>query len=165
MAGESWKVPTPVKDLAALVEEPPSRFVQREEDRPGSLMLAADMPDPLPIVDLNQLSTADEAANLRSALQTWGLFLVRSIPSSSSSCCCSRFSCITVRSFLHRCLLIHAMAISVPCHAGYQPWHRCISNRGSDEGVTRVFRPAAPGEAEMQQPEGRDALPARRVRQ
>jgi hypothetical protein len=86
MAGESWKVPTPVKDLAALVEEPPSRFVQREEDRPGSLMVAADMPDPLPIVDLDKLSTADEAAKLRSALQTWGLFLVRSIP------CCFFFS-------------------------------------------------------------------------
>ena len=41
---------------------------------------AADMPDPLPIVDLDKLSTADEAAKLRSALQTWGLFLVRSIP-------------------------------------------------------------------------------------
>jgi hypothetical protein len=81
MAGESWKVPTPVKDLAALVEEPPSQFVQREEDRPGSLMLAADMPDPLPIVDLDKMSTADEATKLRSALQTWGLFLVRSIPS------------------------------------------------------------------------------------
>nr|ACG24524.1 leucoanthocyanidin dioxygenase [Zea mays]BBO36732.1 Fe(II)/2-oxoglutarate dependent dioxygenase [synthetic construct] len=75
MAVESWTVPTPVKDLAALVDEPPSRFVQREEHRPGSLMLAADMPDPLPIVDLNKLSTADEAAKLRSALQTWGLFL------------------------------------------------------------------------------------------
>ena len=80
MAGESWKGPTPVKELAALVEEPPSQLVQREEDRPGSLMLAADMPDPLPIVDLDKLSTADEATKLRSALQTWGLFLVRSIP-------------------------------------------------------------------------------------
>ncbi|CAD6337487.1 unnamed protein product [Miscanthus lutarioriparius] len=75
MAGESWKVPTPVKDLVTLVEEPPSQFVQREEDRPGSLTVAADMPDPLPIVDLDKLSTADEAAKLRSALQTWGLFL------------------------------------------------------------------------------------------
>jgi hypothetical protein len=80
MASESWKVPTPVKQRAALVEEPPSRFVQREEDRPSSLMLVDDMPDPLPIVDLDKLSTADEATKLRSALETWGLFLVRSIP-------------------------------------------------------------------------------------
>lgn len=110
MAVESWTVPTPVKDLAALVDEPPSRFVQREEHRPGSLMLAADMPDPLPIVDLNKLSTADEAAKLRSALQTWGLFLVRSIlcwPASSSSSPSRSFPASTCVLPSQACSMIH----------------------------------------------------------
>jgi hypothetical protein len=59
----------PVLELATgRVEEPPSRYVQREQDRPGSLLLAVDMPEPLPV--------ADETAKLFSALQTWGLFMV-----------------------------------------------------------------------------------------
>ncbi|XP_062228222.1 2-oxoglutarate-dependent dioxygenase 11-like [Phragmites australis] len=76
MADESWRVPTPVQEQAAAVEEPPSRYIQREQNRPGSL-LAADMPEPIPVVDLSRLpAAADEAAKLRSALHTWGLFLV-----------------------------------------------------------------------------------------
>ncbi|KAJ1258262.1 hypothetical protein BS78_10G061500 [Paspalum vaginatum] len=76
MADESWRVPVPVQELAAGVEEPPSRYVQREQDRPGRLLLAADMPEPLPVVDLGRLPAADEAAKLLAALQTWGLFMV-----------------------------------------------------------------------------------------
>ncbi|CAN6190538.1 unnamed protein product [Urochloa humidicola] len=76
MAGESWRVPTPVQELAAGVVEPPSQFVLQEQDRPGSLLLATGMPEPIPMIDLSRLSDADEVAKLQSALQSWGLFLV-----------------------------------------------------------------------------------------
>ncbi|CAL5044259.1 unnamed protein product [Urochloa decumbens] len=76
MAEESWRVPTPVQELAAVVVEPPNQFVLRKQDRPGSLLLATDMPEPIPMVDLSRLPAADEAAKLQSALQRWGLFLV-----------------------------------------------------------------------------------------
>lgn len=81
MADESWRVPTPVQELAAGVVEPPSQFVLQEQDRPESLLFAADMPEPIPVIDLSRLPAADEASKLWSALQTWGLFLVsRSVP-------------------------------------------------------------------------------------
>ncbi|CAL5037112.1 unnamed protein product [Urochloa decumbens] len=76
MAEESWRVPTPVQELAAVVVEPPNQFVLRKQDRPGSLLLATDMPEPIPMIDLSRLPAADEAAKLQSALQRWGLFLV-----------------------------------------------------------------------------------------
>ncbi|CAL5051368.1 unnamed protein product [Urochloa decumbens] len=76
MAEESWRVPTPVQELAAVVVEPPNQLVLREQDRPGSLLLATDMPEPIPMIDLSRLPAADEAAKLQSALQGWGLFLV-----------------------------------------------------------------------------------------
>ena len=128
MAGESWKVPTPVKDLAALVEEPPSRFVQPEEDRPGSLTVAADMPDPLPIVDLDKLSTADEAAKLRSALQTWGLFLVRSI-------LCFFFFSLTVVSYsvpMHHCANLPP---SLPASSCMQWLSLCHAMQATNHGI------------------------------
>ncbi|CAL5046352.1 unnamed protein product [Urochloa decumbens] len=81
MADEQpWRIPPNVQDLAAGVQEPPSRYLVREQDRPA--MAAATMPEPIPIVDLSRLSApsdahgaADEAAKLRSALQNWGFFL------------------------------------------------------------------------------------------
>ncbi|KAJ1258264.1 hypothetical protein BS78_10G061700 [Paspalum vaginatum] len=74
---ESWRVPTPVQELVGAAEEPPSRYVLREQDRPGSLLVADDMPEPIPVVDLTRLPDDDaEAAKLRSALQSWGLVLV-----------------------------------------------------------------------------------------
>ncbi|CAN6164898.1 unnamed protein product [Urochloa humidicola] len=81
MADEQpWKIPPIVQDLAAGVQEPPSRYFVREQDRPT--MASAMMPEPIPIVDLSRLSTPsdahsadDEVAKLRSALQNWGLFL------------------------------------------------------------------------------------------
>ncbi|KAJ1258263.1 hypothetical protein BS78_10G061600 [Paspalum vaginatum] len=77
MADESWRVPTPVQELASAAEEPPSRYVLREQDRPGRLLVADDMPEPIPVVDLSRLPDDDaEAAKLRSALQSWGLVLV-----------------------------------------------------------------------------------------
>ncbi|OEL22678.1 Protein SRG1 [Dichanthelium oligosanthes] len=80
MANEqSWKIPPIVQELAAGVQEPPSRYVVREKDRPT--VAGVPMPEPIPVVDLSRLSapsddhSADEAAKLRSALQNWGLFL------------------------------------------------------------------------------------------
>ncbi|GJN29500.1 hypothetical protein PR202_gb17726 [Eleusine coracana subsp. coracana] len=77
MAVDSWRVPTPVQELAAAVEEPPNRYVLREQDRPGSLLAVADMPEPIPVIDLSRLSDDPvEAHKLKSALQSWGLVLV-----------------------------------------------------------------------------------------
>ncbi|TVU02455.1 hypothetical protein EJB05_52043, partial [Eragrostis curvula] len=76
---QPWKIPPIVQELAAGVQTPPSRYVVREENRPDA---AVAMPEPIPIVDLSRLSAAsdghgsdDEIAKLRSALQSWGLFL------------------------------------------------------------------------------------------
>ncbi|CAL4897691.1 unnamed protein product [Urochloa decumbens] len=77
MADESWMVPTPVQELVAAVEEPPSRYVLPEQDRPGSPSVTKDIPEPFPVVDLKRLpDDVAEAAKLRSALQSWGLVLV-----------------------------------------------------------------------------------------
>jgi hypothetical protein len=65
-----------VQELAAGVVEPPSQFVLQEQDRPESLLLASNLPEPIPVIDLSRLAAAEEASKLRSALQTWGLFLV-----------------------------------------------------------------------------------------
>ncbi|PUZ62411.1 hypothetical protein GQ55_4G355500 [Panicum hallii var. hallii] len=76
-----WKIPPIVQELAAGLQEPPSRYVVRDQDRPAAAAAAA-MPEPIPIVDLSRLSAADdgggadgEVAKLRCALQNWGLFL------------------------------------------------------------------------------------------
>ena len=75
---QPWKIPPIIQELAAGVQEPPSRYVVGEQDRPA--VAAAAMPEPIPIVDLSRLSAIDdaddEAAKLLSALQNWGLFLV-----------------------------------------------------------------------------------------
>ncbi|CAL5044926.1 unnamed protein product [Urochloa decumbens] len=78
---QPWKIPPIVQELAGGVQdEPPSRYVVREQDRPAAAAAAA-MPEPIPIVDLSRLSAAAgaaaaaELAKLRSALQDWGLFL------------------------------------------------------------------------------------------
>lgn len=77
MADDSWRVPTPVQELAAAVEEPPNRYVLREQDRPSSLLVAADMPEPIPVIDLSRLSEdPSEADKFKAALQSWGLVLV-----------------------------------------------------------------------------------------
>ena len=76
---QPWKIPPIVQELAAGVQEPPSRYVVRDQDRPAAAAAAA-MPEPIPIVDLSRLSAADdggEVAKLQSALQNWGLFLVK----------------------------------------------------------------------------------------
>ncbi|KAL6898022.1 hypothetical protein ACP4OV_006618 [Aristida adscensionis] len=75
---QPWKIPPIVQELAADVQEPPSRYVVREKDRPA--VADATMPEPIPIVDLGRLSAAgdhgaDELAKLQAALLKWGLFL------------------------------------------------------------------------------------------
>ena len=77
---QPWKIPPIVQELAAGVQEPPSRYVVRDQDRPAAAAAAAAMPEPIPIVDLSRLSAADdggEVAKLQSAVQNWGLFLVK----------------------------------------------------------------------------------------
>ncbi|CAL5050584.1 unnamed protein product [Urochloa decumbens] len=77
---QPWKIPPIVQELAGGVQdEPPSRYVVREQDRPAAAAAAA-MPEPIPIIDLSRLSAAggagaDELVKLRSTLQDWGLFL------------------------------------------------------------------------------------------
>jgi hypothetical protein len=77
MADESWRAPAIVQELAAAgVEEPPSRYLLREKDRSDVKLVAAELPEPLPVVDLSRLDGAEEATKLRVALQNWGFFLV-----------------------------------------------------------------------------------------
>lgn len=72
----------PVQELVsgsgnrAAVGDVPTRFVARAHD--GALATAA---APVPVIDLSRLcrpdgAGADEAAKLRLALESWGLFLV-----------------------------------------------------------------------------------------
>ncbi|TVU02460.1 hypothetical protein EJB05_52048, partial [Eragrostis curvula] len=81
MSDESWRLPTIVQELAATVKEPPSRYLLPEQERLGDQQLVgAEMPEPVPCIDLRQLLASDgaeeEAAKLRSVLQSWGFFLV-----------------------------------------------------------------------------------------
>jgi hypothetical protein len=86
MADGSWRVPSLVQELAATVQEPPSRYLIPEQDRRDGQELAGvlEMPEPVPTIDLHQLLASDEsadddqeAAKLRTALLSWGFFLVR----------------------------------------------------------------------------------------
>ncbi|EEC73036.1 hypothetical protein OsI_06977 [Oryza sativa Indica Group] len=80
---QQWQVPALVQELSATVQEPPGRYVQPEQHRPAA---AAAPPASFPIVDLGRLSSpspdddggggGDEAAKLRRALDSWGLFQV-----------------------------------------------------------------------------------------
>ncbi|CAM0913050.1 unnamed protein product [Alopecurus aequalis] len=72
------EIPPIVQELVASVEEPPSRYIVPEQDRPA--VAGSEMPEPIPIVDLSLLSashvnSADETAKLQGALENWGLFL------------------------------------------------------------------------------------------
>ncbi|KAL6861220.1 hypothetical protein ACP4OV_016920 [Aristida adscensionis] len=85
MADDSWWLPNIVQEVAANAPEPPSRYVILAEDRVAAdhQLAGAAMPEPVPTIDLRRLLASDgdgaaeeEAAKLRSALQTWGYFLV-----------------------------------------------------------------------------------------
>jgi hypothetical protein len=79
MADESWRLPNSVQQLASTMQEPPSRYLLREEEPLGRNLAGTEMPEPIPMIDLGLLSAsndADEAAKLRSALLTWGFFQV-----------------------------------------------------------------------------------------
>ncbi|CAL5036700.1 unnamed protein product [Urochloa decumbens] len=79
MADYSWRLPTIVQELAATVQEPPSRYLLPEQNRPGGLLACVEMPEVIPTIDLRRLSAnndVQEAAKLRMALQSWGFFLI-----------------------------------------------------------------------------------------
>ncbi|RLN13080.1 codeine O-demethylase-like [Panicum miliaceum] len=73
MADEPWRVPS-------TVQEPPSQYLLPEEERLNNQLAGVEMPEPVPTIDLRRLLASDdgageEAAKLRSALQSWGFFL------------------------------------------------------------------------------------------
>ncbi|KAF7099758.1 hypothetical protein CFC21_101355 [Triticum aestivum] len=79
MADESWRLPSSVQQLAASIQEPPRQYLLREQEPLGGNLAGTEMPEPIPTIDLGLLSAsndAEEAAKLRSALQTWGFFKV-----------------------------------------------------------------------------------------
>ncbi|XP_044426878.1 codeine O-demethylase isoform X2 [Triticum aestivum] len=79
MADESWRLPNSVQQLAATVQEPPSRYLLREHEDLGGHLAGAELPELIPTIDLDLLSAsndAEEATKLRSALQSWGFFKV-----------------------------------------------------------------------------------------
>ncbi|KAM0918522.1 hypothetical protein ACQ4PT_009027 [Festuca glaucescens] len=73
-----------VQEVAAdgVLHAPPSRYVlKKEQDRPTATATTAQLPElSIPTVDVSRLADADadpdEAAKLRSALRSWGLFAV-----------------------------------------------------------------------------------------
>ncbi|KAL6606100.1 hypothetical protein ACP70R_041753 [Stipagrostis hirtigluma subsp. patula] len=83
MADDSCRLPSIVQELAATVKEPPRRYLLPEQERLSGQLAGAEMPEPIPAIDLRRLSASDgaeeEAAKLRAALQSWGLFLVISL--------------------------------------------------------------------------------------
>ncbi|VAI83291.1 unnamed protein product [Triticum turgidum subsp. durum] len=79
MADESWRLPNSVQQLAASMQEPPSQYLLREQELLDGNLAGAEMLEPVPTIDLGLLSASydlEEAAKLRSALQTWGFFQV-----------------------------------------------------------------------------------------
>lgn len=79
---EPWKTvkihPTVQELVTGVQDEPPSRYVIPEQNR-RPVVAGSEMPHPIPIIDLSRLSNnnADEVARLQSALENWGLFLVK----------------------------------------------------------------------------------------
>ena len=69
----------PVQELAGTGDDVPARYVARATNDAEAAAAAA----PVPVIDVGRLcqkprgeSTAAEAARLRTALESWGLFLV-----------------------------------------------------------------------------------------
>lgn len=111
----------PVQELAATLEEPPSQYVLREKDRPGSPLVADDMPEPLPVINLSRLSEdAAEAAKLESALQSWGLVLVSEL---SIYFPFFHFAWLSGRS-----IIVCNTYLSYLYPADYQPWDRNVAD-------------------------------------
>ncbi|XP_020170253.1 codeine O-demethylase-like [Aegilops tauschii subsp. strangulata] len=79
MADESWRLPNSVQQLAATVQERPSRYLLREHELLGGHRAGTELLELIPTVDLGLPSASndvEEANKLRSALWSWGFFLV-----------------------------------------------------------------------------------------
>ncbi|CAL5045836.1 unnamed protein product [Urochloa decumbens] len=79
MADYSWRLPTIVQELAATVQEPPSRYLLPEQNRPGGLLACVEMPEVIPTIDLRRLSAnndvdeADHPESFRDLLHEYSL--------------------------------------------------------------------------------------------
>jgi hypothetical protein len=87
MEGTTMKEASPeliVHELSGVV---PAHYVMPPQDRPSASAGAA----PIPVIDLGRLSgpnpDAQEAAKLRSALETWGFFMVTFLSQSAKKAC------------------------------------------------------------------------------
>ncbi|KAJ3695511.1 hypothetical protein LUZ60_000888 [Juncus effusus] len=74
-----------VQQLALKGQDPPSRYILKDKEHLISISFSP--PSPIPVIDhsrLSQLDGGDEVIKLRSALESWGLFLLvgHGIPSS-----------------------------------------------------------------------------------
>ena len=108
MADESWRLPNSVQQLAANMQEPPSQYLLREQELLGGNLAGAEMPEPITTIDLGLLSASndpEEAAKLRSALQTWGFFQVSFFITPFSSFLFLRFT-LFFAFFVHGALAI-----------------------------------------------------------
>ncbi|KAJ3695513.1 hypothetical protein LUZ60_000890 [Juncus effusus] len=70
--------PNLAQELAVNGRDPPSRYILKDQNHPISIS-SAQPSSPIPVIDLSRLSRpdgGDELAKLRSALESWGLFLL-----------------------------------------------------------------------------------------
>lgn len=73
--GGCW-LPRLVQELAADVQEPPGQYLQREQGRPGGQLADAELPEPIPTVDLSRLSAFDSRRSHQAAVGTAELGVV-----------------------------------------------------------------------------------------
>jgi hypothetical protein len=154
--------PPPVQELAGAANDVPARYVARAGNEPKVTVTA-----PVPVIDLARLCEpgggADEASKLRLALESWGLFLVRTCFNAYART--HRVSIMLQSTLLYTVDLDWSTYVMDVQHAGDQPRHRGHSHGRHDGRVEGVLQAAAPGEAEAQQHDRRQALPAPRVRE
>lgn len=91
MEGKNEIGPRLVQELAMNDRDVPSCYIQSDNDNDRQLNAPhpqqPSSPSSVPVIDLDHLSRSDGADEVafkfRSALQSWGLFLVRTVPVTS----------------------------------------------------------------------------------